>query len=339
MNTKSALSISLFAITASTVSGQGLNLLVESGQAYVDDPVRIPIEVDDSTGIIGASFFVTYDTSELDVAVASDFFQPIIVQLEEAGAFANGEPFLDMDIVEQGSSIQTSVVPGTGMAISASRILPADGGDNTLFVLWVSRKDGQGVGAFDLSIEPLVVSNVNAGYPPGGEEVPLLVGFVDAVYTVLLDPEGVPANIDPGVAEFLALLADDDNDFMPDPWELQYFEDLDQAKLGGDFDLDGLLDIVEFFLGLNPEDPDDPGALSLEQDGTSTSLFFPMRNIHGIDYHVEWSVDAVEWIPDNVFLFSRPDLDIGPDWTLMEASFDTGDNPHGTVMSRLVLDP
>jgi hypothetical protein len=341
MKFKHTILISSLAVAGTTgLQAQSLQVTIESGQGFVTDAVRIPVKVDDAAGLVGAALLVTYDTEELDLEVTSTFFEPIIIQLEEAGAFVNGDPFVDIDIVADGSAIQTALIPGTGTSILASRILPADGSNHTLFELYVSRKDPQGIGVFDINIEAVTLSNENAGYPPEGQEVDLLVGFVGEDIIARLSPDDLPAAVDPGTAEFLASLVDDDLDNLPDPWELSFVTDIDQLGPGSDFDMDGLDDMLEYFLGLNPIVADDPSVLALEigESDTDFSLSFPMRNDHSIPFLLEWTTDAVVWNTHNVIFTDRPDLGTGPDWTLIEAAFSVDANPDGTVLARLRLE-
>ncbi len=325
-------------IPASSSLAQSIELVIGSDRGASDDPVVVPVTVDDSSGIIGASFLVSFDTAALDVMVSSDFFAPFIEQLEDAENMDDMDNFGDVGGVQYNSPIVTTAIPGEGMAVSGIRLEPADGSNTTLFHLAFTKKDETSDGTFPVSIEPLTIMDVDAGYPVEGLDIPALVGLDGSDYPVLLSPEDFPEAVTPGEVDFLAVWIDSDDDGIPDPWELFYFESLETAHASSDIDGDELRDLVEYLLGTNPEIQDGPTTFKLQLDAGNFDFFFPLRDLHDIDYQVQWSTDANVWNTANVSLMPRPDIGTGADWTYAQASITPG-GEQSTILARLVLMP
>ncbi len=125
---------------------------------------------------------------------------------------------------------------------------------------------------------------------------------------VLLDPETQPDSGDPSSwkssvdiggspgTEESSGGSDDDTDGLPDDWENLHFGSLTQLH-NGDFDGDGLSNLLEYALGSNPADPN---SRNLPQAGLSTDGFFtltwsqPEAASHLL-YTVEVSDDLKTW--------------------------------------------
>lgn len=97
----------------------------------------------------------------------------------------------------------------------------------------------------------------------------LISGFTFSAFSsetppVDTDGDGTPDNVD----------SDDDNDQMPDDWEIQYgLLPLDDSDATADKDLDGLTNLQEYTLGTNPtnEDSDGDGFTDKEEVDAGTS--------------------------------------------------------------------
>lgn len=87
---------------------------------------------------------------------------------------------------------------------------------------------------------------------------------------VATDGEGNPQDYDDdGVPDYLE---DNDGDGLPDWWELQYFGNLNQTG-SGDYDSDGVSNLMEYLLGRNPL----VGATGDAGDQTKLRVFTPLK--------------------------------------------------------------
>lgn len=327
-------------ISVSTVwsQAQDIELILGSDQGTTDSPVVVPLTVNDSTGIVGASFMVSFDTSALDVVVSSDFFEPFLKQLEDAENLDDADNFGEIDNLQYDSPVVTNLLSGEGIAVSGLRLDVADGSNNTLFQLAFTRKEDAPDGTYLVSIEPLSIANVEAGYPVEGLSVPALIGFDGSDYPSLLQPGDFPDSVTDGGVVFFYDTIDSDGNGLPDAWELFHFEAIGSVAATSDTDKDSLQELVEFFLGTNPNIADGPMTLSLEMSTDSYWFRYPMRNIHGLDYQVQWSFDGNAWRTSGVSVSSRPDIGSGVNWTFTEAVISSGESDPATIFARLVLD-
>ncbi|MEX0321992.1 MAG: hypothetical protein AB3N63_07525 [Puniceicoccaceae bacterium] len=323
-------------LSASHGHAQSLELVIGTDRGAADDPVVVPVTVDDSSGIIGAAFMISFDTSALSASVTSDFFEPFLLQLEDAESLDDADNFGEIDNVQYDSPIVANLIPGEGLAVSGIRLEPADGSNTTLFHIAFSKLDEETDGSFPVVIAPLSIMNVNAGYPAEGMTVPALVGLDGEDYPALLPTSEFPGASTPGEVNFFSIWNDMDGNGLPDSWEQVHFGAAGIVNSSTDSDGDELRELVEYFLGTNPNIPDSPDTIALQLDAGSYNLFFPMRDFHDITYQVQWSTDANVWNDAGTSLLSRPDLGSGPEWTLAQAVISPG-SEQATMLTRIVL--
>ncbi len=77
---------------------------------------------------------------------------------------------------------------------------------------------------------------------------------------------------------------DRDKDFLPDSWELRWFDDLITAGVNTDFDRDGLTDFAEYVIGSDPTEPNAGLALQTRWTNGSVEISFPGQPAHGEGY-------------------------------------------------------
>jgi autotransporter-associated beta strand protein len=94
---------------------------------------------------------------------------------------------------------------------------------------------------------------------------------------------------------------DSDEDGLPDEWELEQFETLNESDGSGDADSDGVSDLNEFLLGTDPADPADRLSLSL-----TDSFSVSWQANQDVSYRVMQSSNLISWteIGDSVLLRS-----------------------------------
>lgn len=101
-------------------------------------------------------------------------------------------------------------------------------------------------GVYPISISPIIVNNVDAGYSELGETVPILVGTLENQS----DPGQAFAAFSPtiinGAILVEAIIIDSDSDGIPDSWETDHFGNLATADQTTDYDKDGYTDLQEY---------------------------------------------------------------------------------------------
>ena len=89
---------------------------------------------------------------------------------------------------------------------------------------------------------------------------------------------------------------DGDSDGLPDAWELEHFGILSQSH-DGDFDGDGLQNLLEYALMSNPVDPNSLRLprTSIGDDGHLNLTFIRLVDVPGLVYTIEFSEDLKVW--------------------------------------------
>jgi hypothetical protein len=205
-------------------------------------PTEIKVQVDNAEYIAGASFTITYNTDNLTLStIESDFFQTFALQI------APDPECVTVDEVEYCSPIVSDTVASTGTMLAAATVNSGTSGSNTLFNLTFTFNTDAVPGEYTIAIGQSTIDNVSAGYDAAGEEIPLLVGYINGDY-----PEyDVP--VLPSLVIDTADI-DNDNDGLDDIWEW-YFrpggvwgtEDaLTYYSADDDYDGDGYSDLQEY---------------------------------------------------------------------------------------------
>ena len=98
----------------------------------------------------------------------------------------------------------------------------------------------------------------------------------------------------PGVADEAS--GDADADGLPDAWEAQYFGNADPSH-DGDFDNDGLANLLEYALGSGPADPNSSNLpeFFMGADGVVTLTYTRLTDAPGLTFTLETSADLNTW--------------------------------------------
>lgn len=217
----------------------------------VGDTVVVEVHIDDAASVAGASFTVTYDTDNLSLnSVTSTFFKTFVLQ----GLLNPPEDlnYITVDGVKYYRPLVSNDI-STGTMIAAARFDNGGGTDVNLFNLSFELT---GVpGTYPISIIASTIDNEAAGYAPGGETIPLLVG---------IDGDSYPThNVTSVIEANITIFIDIDGDGIDDNWEIAHIPpgtpagtELNVFTATGDYDHDGYSDLQEY-LNRGELDPDD----------------------------------------------------------------------------------
>jgi hypothetical protein len=170
-------------------------LTVGSARISPGNSGTVNITVDNSVGITGAAFTLTYDTSALDITVTSNFF----LTFAEMGFGPDEEPDPDSKVHRDDRSVITNEVPGTGMMLAAANATAADGTNNILFTLHITVKETAAECAYDINIIPTTLTNMGAaGYPEDTQIDLLIEAKDDGSFVTLLTADEAAENITSG---------------------------------------------------------------------------------------------------------------------------------------------
>ncbi|MDH5692026.1 MAG: LamG domain-containing protein, partial [Gammaproteobacteria bacterium] len=166
--------------------------------------------------------------------------------------------------------------------------------------------DGDGVSNLDEYLggtNPLPVDTDGDGVPDSQDAFPL-----DPLEWADNDGDGIGDNADP----------DDDNDLMPDVWEIQYgMNPFDPTDAALDYDGDGFTNLEEYLAGTNPLPQSQVGLWTLDDNGGSVAIDGSPNGNHGTIN------GAPSWVPgisgsalsfgggaDRVVVADAPSLDV-----------------------------
>ena len=114
----------------------------------------------------------------------------------------------------------------------------------------------------------------------------------DTVVSWMLIEAGAPGNAEQPDGTPFTVLEDEDEDCLPDQWELSFVDALELLSGGEDYDNDGVTDLAEFLASSSPIDGRSISPI-IAVTGGEVALAWPSRE--GDSYTIEQSVDLVEW--------------------------------------------
>jgi hypothetical protein len=310
----SVISVLLLA-AAPEVSAQ--TVVVAIAEGHEGETIAVPVRAQSAPGIAAAACRAIFDAGSLDVSVTSTLFADFATQFRNTGVV---EPDAD-SVTVAGETFTAPLVVrphAAGLSIAGARRLPSPEANPVIFTLQVSLKAGASPGLYPITLGPALATATGAGYPAGGEAVPLLLGY-DAVtdtYPVLAQftPNNDP--VSPGSARFLP--EDTDGDGLADAWERRYYGSLTANSGATDTDGDGLSALLEQLFATDPTKANGDAAAAVSLTGDAFEIQFPL--LVNTRVAVEWSTDAAAWSASDVTITPRPDLGNGPDWTMHRAS-------------------
>ncbi len=169
----------LLTFAAAKMAVADTSLTVGNSSGTVGEQIDVPITVSNPANIAGASFTVTYDTSALELNQLNSEFFPFFSDM----GIPDAEPVV-VDGVEYYRAMDGSEFPGMGSMIAAARTTTGETENHTLFILRFTILPGATAPSYDIGIEPSVISNTQAGYDSGGEEIPMLISINGDEYPV-----------------------------------------------------------------------------------------------------------------------------------------------------------
>ncbi len=229
--------------TLSLVSSTGLKTITISEV----DPVNIEVKINDATDIAGASFTLTYDTTNLLLTgIDSNFFGTFAQQITpDPGCVTLGQTYCSPIVENVVSGLATTT--STGSMIAAARAQKGSGTNISLFTLHFELKSGGSPGTYPIGLVQSKISNASAGYAPN-TPIPVLVGIDNS--------GGYPSYDVPSVEQFSLIIesvfTDNDSDDIDDNWEMDNLpnsysgDPLDVFDKFEDHDNDGYTDYQEY---------------------------------------------------------------------------------------------
>lgn len=240
------------------------------------DTITLNVVIDDASVVAGASFTVTYDTTNLTLdSVESTFFgtfvsQSIPTPSDQGYVEVDGQQFFS-PIVDNVVSGLTQSSVATGSMLAAARV---DNGSGTNVAIFSLSFIANGAGTFPVTIVQSKLNNADAGYNPDGEFIPFFVGIVETDSYTTHDVPTIN-----GATLVVGDFVDTDGDGIDDNWEIANLPDgytgdpLDAFSRNGDYDGDGYSDYDEYLnryildpLGkpFNPTVVNAPGGIGYE---------------------------------------------------------------------------
>jgi hypothetical protein len=238
----------LLLFTVMRANSMAVQITVGSGNAEPGQTVSLPITVDVPGEIAGAAFTLTYDKTRLTLnSVTSTFFDTFTHQWNSLSPIPN--PLPPATVTVDGQTYDQPLVKNpvsVGMSIAAARCKAGAVG-TTLFTLTFAVGGSVAAGPLPVRIIPTVLNNMNAGYPVGGEAVPILIGALENQQNLASAYPVLPSTLVSGTVNVIPhVIVDSDGDGIDDGWEMAIFGDLTTANATSDFDRDGYSDLQEY---------------------------------------------------------------------------------------------
>lgn len=160
----------LFALLLLSSQAFAKSIDITDAEVWQGDEAPVEIIVDDPSGIAGAAFTISYDSTNLD-----------LLKIEISESF--------FDLMVMNPDVES------GTAIAAGRPLPHEGSTpQPMFNLSFGLKPGANPGQYPISIIPTIINDEGNGYPPEGAPVDPLIGAklnvdLDEAFPVLLSAD------------------------------------------------------------------------------------------------------------------------------------------------------
>lgn len=281
--------------------------------------LQIPVRAHAASGISAAACRVVFDADSLDVRVTSSLFAGFATQFSEGGVVNPASVVATVDGVTFDAPFLVRSQT-RGLTIAGARRLPSDAGDQVVFTLGVRLKAGAAPGLYPITLESAVAAAMAAGYPAGGEAVPLLIGYDQVAGTYPVIAAITPGNnpVTPGSAQFNADDPDRDRDGLADAWERRFYGNLEIVDGASDTDGDSFNALMEQVFATDPTRPNGDAVAAVGAVGDAFIVQFPL--LANTRVAVEWSTDSLTWSAEGVSITPRSDLGSGSDWTMQRAS-------------------
>lgn len=317
MNITIATSVFSFLLLAAALELSAQTIVVAVAEGHEGETIAVPVRAQSAPGISAAACRAVFDTGSLDVSVTSTLFADFATQFRDTGVV---EPSANAVTVAGETFTSPLVVRphAAGLSLAGARRLPSTEANPVIFTLQVSLKAGASPGLYPITLGPALATAAGAGYPAGGEAVPLLLGYDPVTDTYPVIAQFSPKNdpVTPGSARFLP--EDTDSDGLADAWERRYYGRLTASSGATDTDGDGFSALLEQLFATAPTKANGDAAAAVSLTGDAFVIQFPL--LVNTRVAVEWSTDAAAWSASNVAITPRPDLGSGPDWTMHRAS-------------------
>lgn len=246
-----ALLLSLYSFPALATT-----LTVGSTTAKPGDTISIPITIDTPELVAGATFKISYSSTNLTLNnIRSNFFTTFSDQWQLLNPAP--DPLPPTEVTVDGTVYNRPLVYNAGtidtIFIAAARI-EAGASETTMFTLDFTVKNNAVQGIHAISISSTRIDNEAAGYPAGGADLPLLIGLVEGDSTSY---PAIPTDVVGGAVTINMTFVDSDQDNIADDWEIAQFGNLTTANSTSDYDKDGYSDLQEYLNSTgNILDPD-----------------------------------------------------------------------------------
>ncbi len=225
-------------------SADAETLTIGSATGQPGGTVVLPVTVDTPGNIAAAAFTITYNSTYITLTdVQSTFFDTFAHQWNELEPVP--DPLPPTEVTVDGTTYTQPLLYHTngGSTMIAAARVKAGETQHTLFTLHFTLSDTIPAGSYPIGISASVISNTDAGYPSGGEAVPVLIGAVEGESDPQLAYPTINATL---VGGSIHIIVDSDGDGIDDSWEMSHFGNLTTCDASSDYDRDGYSDYQEY---------------------------------------------------------------------------------------------
>jgi hypothetical protein len=292
--------LSLIFILSNTANALEIQINNQSADPGEDISLNITVSDYDQEQIAAAALMLTYNTEQLSLtSVDSDFFATFSDQWNSLDPVPDPLPPTTVQVEGQTYNqpllFNTQEGSPTGKTLLVGARVKA-GTPAIIFTLNFTVSNSAPQGIYPINISPIIMNNTDAGYPAGGESIPIFLGALEnQPNPTLAYPAYSPAIIN-GAVLVNVVITDSDNDSINDQWEIDNFGDLTTADATTDYDNDGYSDLQEYLNSSaaetdpqgNPYDPktvNAPGGTGYVPISSSSSFWTIMLPVilNGVD--------------------------------------------------------